>query len=99
MYRHRVKKAPSPVFGDTLEAMQYTINEQRKLVDADGKAKESYMAHHHNKTTTLASPSHASNHLYNPHYFVNSYSVRLKDPFVLVVGIHYTRLSRGVYVF
>lgn len=40
MYRHRVKKAPSPVFGDTLEAMQYTINEQRKLVDTDGKANE-----------------------------------------------------------
>ncbi|KAK3834387.1 MAG: hypothetical protein JOS17DRAFT_825136 [Linnemannia elongata] len=37
MYRHRVKKAPSPVFGDTLEAMQYSINEQRKLIDADGK--------------------------------------------------------------
>ncbi|KAF9136317.1 hypothetical protein BGW39_000033 [Mortierella sp. 14UC] len=37
MYRHRVKKAPSPVFGDTIEAMQYTINEQRKLIDAQGK--------------------------------------------------------------
>lgn len=45
MYRHRVKKAPSPVFGDTLEAMQYSINEQRKLIDADGKTKkEIYMA-------------------------------------------------------
>ncbi|KAG0277566.1 hypothetical protein BGZ96_002820 [Linnemannia gamsii] len=36
MYRHRVKKAPSPVFGDTLETLQYTINEQRLLNDADG---------------------------------------------------------------
>ncbi|KAF9910628.1 hypothetical protein EC991_005934 [Linnemannia zychae] len=37
MYRHRVKKAPAPVFGDTLEAMQYSIGEQRKLIDAEGK--------------------------------------------------------------
>ncbi|KAF9140261.1 hypothetical protein BG015_001737 [Linnemannia schmuckeri] len=36
MYRHKIKKAPSPVFGETLEAMQYTINEQRRLIDADG---------------------------------------------------------------
>ncbi|KAK3833586.1 MAG: hypothetical protein J3R72DRAFT_424855 [Linnemannia gamsii] len=37
MYRHRIKKTPSPVFGDTLEAMQYTFDEQRKLIGTNGQ--------------------------------------------------------------
>ncbi|KAF9086655.1 hypothetical protein BGX29_001293 [Mortierella sp. GBA35] len=37
MYRHRVKKAPTPVFADTLAGMGYTINEERKLIDTEGK--------------------------------------------------------------
>ncbi|KAF9925468.1 hypothetical protein FBU30_004748 [Linnemannia zychae] len=37
MYRHRIKKAPSPVFSDTLEGMQYAISDQRKIVGTDGK--------------------------------------------------------------